>query len=719
MAKLVIINSAKGELAETHEDIFKISNLTSREVFVRANERTTEILRKQTFYTVLDVENVPKDNDAFRLYNDLFPTTIFKTSEGNYLFGTCNHVLHNTIHYSYDLFDSMVSELSTYLPSDWKIEKVCDARDYPIGNDVLFYVFDNLNKLTVDEFVRSKEKHENSIPKCIENENRKKEVLSEILEHIYEPAIEFDPQSYNYRISRREIGKLVRTQVFKMLNGTVHLIGPEMESVKDIVTAMFEGIKFIFYTIDESKYTTYEAEIRYNKKEKLTLSKSLIPQRKNQNNFIKGLIMHISKYGAPVKVLYIGSFPSFWLETMQWFPVNIICYDPKFRDVKNDKVIWHAREFTVDDAKQVDMGTYAYIDIRTDIRDADSTVKEAKLLEEDDLNVQIATEIAKRNGSAFCKRKIFKSNTVYGTPYFHPRILQLGREYYNYIDGETKQTTMTDEHMYQMLLKARSNNVANYVFGGFKFDENTVIPNNHTVVALYSLSNTINNLKTIEKVIAAKHFITFPHYADNGDWRDIRQVKPTPFQEHKKQLEFTDWSINPKAYVNKYQCEVISESVFLQIGDFRALIPDLYNHMISIRFEMPLFFSDRYFAHIGIRQPSVFKRDHYMTSRISAYISRQLTHSTDLSKLQKNKFEGYSGHLIAVETSFNSLVYTMSPFRWLVRAKQLLKERNKRDRYRIGQGEPHTKEEFENTYEYLQKNNLINDSFQHLLIPNP
>nr|BBF94969.1 viral protein 3 [Porcine rotavirus H] len=719
MAKLVIINSAKGELAETHEDIFKISNLTNREVFVRANERTAEIFRKQTFYTVLDVDNVPKDNDAFRMYNDLFPTTIFKTSEDNFLFGTCNHILYNTIHYSYDLFDSMVSELSTYLPSDWKIEKIIDAKDYPIGNDILFYIFDNLNKVTIDDFVRSKEKHKNVIPKCSESEDRKKEILSEILQHVYEPAIEYDPQSYNYRVSRREIGKLVRSQVFKMLNGTVHLIGPEMESVKDIIIAMFEGIKFIFYTIDGSRYTTYEAEIKYNKREKLTLSNSLIPQRKNQNNFIKGLILHMSKFGVPVRVLYIGSFPSFWLETMQWFPVNIICYDPKFRDVKNDRVIWHAREFTVEDAKQVDLGTYAYIDIRTDIRNINSVIKESKLLEEDELNVQIAVEIAKRKGSAFCKRKIFKMNTVYGKPYFHPNILQLGREYYNYIDRDTKTTIISEDKMYEMLLKARSNNVANYVFEGSKFDENVDVPEDHTVVALYSISNAINSLKTIEKVIAAKHFITFPHYADSGDWRDIKQVKPTPFQDHKKQLEFTDWSINPKAYAKKYQCEVLSESVFLQIGNCRALIPDLYNHMISIRYEMPLFFSDRYFAHIGIRQPSIFKRDHYMTSRIAAYISRQLTHSVDLSNLQKNRFEGYSGHLIAIETSFNSLVYTMSPFRWLVRAKQMLKERNKRDRYRIGQGQPHTKEEFENTYEYLRKNNLINDSFQHMLVPNP
>nr|AWV67029.1 VP3 [Bat rotavirus H] len=717
MAKLIIINSEKGENLETHEDVFKLSNLLAREIYVKSIPITTTILRNQTFYTIFDIDNVPTEKKAYDLYNTLFPTMIFKTSKDDYLFGSCKHVLDNVLHYSNDLFDPMVDNLTTYLPKKWKLSKEY-TNDYPIGNDIIPYIFDSLNEKTVQNFIDSDERLENNIFKSNSTEEKKEIVFKEILGHVFEPAIEYDPQSYNYRISRREIGNLVRKQVFSIVSGTIHVIGPEMESIRDVVLKFYSASKrtnFVFYTIDTSKQTNYKNEQIRNKKEKLKFSQTLIAQRKNQNNFFKGLIHHLQTQGTPTSIIYIGSYPSYWLETIKWFPVNIHCYDPKWRKVDNDKIIWHSQIFTLDMVEYVQENSYVYIDIRTDIRNSSS--KELELRKEDNLNIEIALKLAARKCTVMFKRKIFDGiNVSYNDPLFHPNLLQLGREFYNLIQIDYTTKEYDQNVLYDKLLEARYNNVANYVFDGKPFTVESKVHENDTIVALYSLSNTINSIEIIEKVLKHNHFVTFPCFKDDGDWRNIQELKSSPFPEQKKQLEFSDWAINPKEFCKKYNTELISESVFLQIGNYRALVPDLYNHLISIRFTLPLFYSDRYFPHIGIRQPSIYKRDSYMTSRLSAYISRQLTHSVDLTNLQKNKFEGYSGHLIAIEINFNSLVYTMSPMRWLIRSKAQLKQKRQRDKFRIGSGEPHTKEEFENTYQYLRSNNLILTDFENLLL---
>lgn len=612
----------------------------------------------------------------------------------------------------------MQTNLSSYLPKSWKLE-YSESDDYPIGNDILFYLFQNLSDWTIEKYVQSTVKFDDDVPLCSKNEATKEKVLSDILSHVFQPAVDYDPQSYNYRVSRREVGKLVRNQVFSMLSGTIHLIGPELESLQNVVETLFtRKVKYIFYTIDETKKSNYQRELSYNKRTKLNLSHVLTPQRKNQNNFFKGLIYHLNNIGIPRSILYIGSFPSFWLEMIKWLPMNVICYDPKYRNVDNDKVIWREKYFTLDDVDFVDSNSYVYIDIRSDVRNMKEAQKEQAFRDEDNLNVELALALHKKNCTVVFKRKIFEGiNETFNQPLFHPKLLQLGREYYNMISGKYDVYKYSQEEMFGMLIDSRSNNVANYVYGGMRFDSTTRIHENETVVALYSLSNASNSVTTIENVINANHFITFPMYRDFGDWRDIdEQHNDTPFPQQKKQLEFKDWAIDPKRYCLKYGNEVVSESVFLQLGQTRALIPDLYNHMITFKYRTPMFFSDRYFSHIGIRQPSVYKRDNYMTSRISAYISRQLTHSVQLTSLRKNKFEGYSGHLIAVELYFNSLVFTMSPLRWLIRAKNSMDKKVQRDRFRIGLGEPHTRSDFVNTYEYISVNNLTDITFKKLLL---
>nr|QGR26287.1 VP3 [Rotavirus L] len=714
MSKIIVCNRASGIKVEDDEGIFKISNILQREITINANPSIIDKIRKQTFYTVFDIDNNGDDAKDYEIYSSIYPTPIFTLSDGKHSFGTCRHVLSNVLHYSNRIYDNYIDTMQSYLPMGWKLERIADP-DFPIGNDVIPYLFDHLNDLTITKYLSHDSRFSNVAPKCVKDEKTKSEKLDDVLSYIFKPATHYDPQSYNYKVSRQQIGNLVRQASFSHINDrskTYHIIGPEMESLQLILLKYMEGYNINLYTFSTKVKKKYNDILTYQKKTKLQFKDLLAGQRKNQNLFFRGLLSHVRKFGKPTKIYYIGSYPLFWLEAIAWLEIPIICYDPKYRKVDNPNVIWKEQMFTIEDVDNVENDSYIYIDIRSDYRNSKNRDELLKI--EDEFIVDITKRMVKDRMSVLCKRKIFRNNISLGCPIFPPNI-NFGREYYNYFYMGVESKRYSEDQLFDIMLTDSFENVAQFVYQGEKFDENTAISHKDFIIALYSLSNSLNPLKVIERVIAHDHIVTFPTYFENEDWRNLPNSKE-PFPKVVQQLTFSDHSIDPKSYVHRYKVEVVSESVFLQPYNLKAFIPDMYNHMVSFRFKQEMFYSDRFYAHVGIRQPSIFTRDTYLTSRIAAYITRQLTHSVDLSNLQKNHFEGYSGHLIAIEQYFNSLCYTMSPYRWILRARFSLNNKI-RDKFRIGKGEPHTKEEFENTYTYLYENSLITDiNFQNTLL---
>nr|WBV74439.1 VP3 [Bat RVJ-like rotavirus BtSY3] len=714
MAKVIIRTDSDGTVLTNEEDIFRISNNLSTEIKVQCTDEIFQKIKRQTFYITFDLTN-NIDHDAFKLYSDIFPTPIFKESEENFKFGSCRHVLSNIIHYDNALFIHYENIINNLLPRGWAVKYIKDS-DYPIGNDLIPNYFDAVYNSTVYKFINDANRLDDELKITKIDEKIKVQLFSEALSYIYQPATEYDSNSYNYRVSRREIGKLVRKLSFNIVGDNIHLVGPETESIRDVVLFLNNlGKTITFYTIDTSRNTTYILESEKLKKTKMTWRNLLYPQYKNMNNFVKGLIYHLNDKNVAVdKVYYIGSYPSYWLESLDWINFNVICYDPKHRIVQNDRVIWKQQFFTLDDVKNIPEKSYVYIDIRSDSRDDAS--REKILKDEDDMIQKMCLMLLDRKCTVLAKRKVFQGrNVVIGEACFPPSINQLGREYYNLVsERNTDRKYVDHEYLYKKILSARYNNVSNYIYGGSKFDIDKYIDNG-IILALYSLSNSINSKKLLEFVISKRHLVTFPTNYEKGDWREPKQQGKEPFPGKVKQSQFEDWYVDPKAFAIKYRTEIMSESVFLQYSNDRAFIPDLYNHMVSTNIADKLLFSDMFFSHIGIRQPSIYLRDKYMTSRLSAYISRKLTHSIHLSDLLNNKFEGYSGHLIAIESSFNSLVYTMSPFRWIIRAVTQLHKGKRRDKFKIGDGQPHTKEEYINTYQYLDENDIVQHTFEKMI----
>uniref|UniRef100_A0AB38ZK36 VP3 n=1 Tax=Crocidura shantungensis seadorna-like virus 2 TaxID=3139546 RepID=A0AB38ZK36_9REOV len=555
------------------------------------------------------------------------------------------------------------------LPDNWKLEKISDT-DFPIGNDVIPFLFDSNTHITRYNFFKSWS-FESIITKFKLNYNY--DSFNDALSFIFKPATEYDAQSYNYKVSRQQIGILIRNHVFDIVKSIkvnkIHIIGPEMESYFHILDLYKNGYELNIYTLNSSS-TSFKYDLSYKKA--INYSTFIDYLKYIQNIFYKTFINYVKLFMRYPSNIYIVNYQyAFWIKKFSDLEINVIFVDCEFEDYTHMKspVVFEENSFIFSYGKDILCNNSYKV-----------------LIKEYHLNDNIIK---------------FHGNIVYIPKSFPYKVYAYYYTDEDYSEIETKEFE-------KLSLLVSSNNISNVMYGGDVFKTTSNISHDDFIIALYSISNSINSTDLINNISKFNHIMTFPTIYKNEDWRNL-SASNNIFDGVVSQQQFKDHAVNMKNYALYNGCEILSESVFLQSSKFRAFIPDLYNHMVSFRYPQRLFYSDRYYPHIGIRQPSIYNRDTYLTSRISAYISRQLTHSVDMSGLEKDHFAGYSGHLIAIEQFFNSLCYTMSPYRWIVRAKYNIGKKI-RDKFRIGKGDPHTLEEFLNTYQYLLENNLISDS---------
>ncbi|AKA63275.1 VP3 [Rotavirus I] len=690
MAKLLTV-SEKGRLLLDSEDIFKLSNSLEEYIEINPSEEARKLL-DNTFYTVIDKN---ENQQLFKVISDLYPSSVYKDIDKSWKVGFCNHLTSNVVHCSNSYIFHHENDLKTYLPSGWSFLHKDDI-DVSIGDHILTMLFDRLNDHTIQSFNEFRKSNPDSLPKCLKSENEKNDCMISVLKDICkQPDDNNFTETFIYGLDRKLAGNILRNTSFNIFNRNVSVIGPELESLKNIVNHYYNGYDVELFTMSTEKERTYKQNIDWMKQTKLTFKLAMSSQNKNEHNFLKGLIAHCKKFGFPSKILYLGSYPSFWLENISWFPAMIHCYDPKYRQTNLKYVKWHTTEFTIKDCSAIISNTYVYIDIRTDIRG----MSEDAFIREDNMITDIAMEISsKPSCSVFFKRKILSDNFTFNDPIYPPDSIHFGKEYYNYMSGVTDKRKISKEDLFRGINNAITENIPHYIYDGTVYIGNSKYP----IIGLYSLSNKFNRISIIEETLRNKDefIITFP-VQKFQNWRDIK-LYDEPFNGYVHQGKYIDHTISPKAISSKFKIEVVSEEVFVSILDGRINMPTNFLHMVTFKFKWRDFFSDRYFQHIGIRQPSIYARDRFRVSRITAYINRQLTHSSDMSKLEKNNFEGYSGHLIAVEQFFNSLVYTMSPYRWMIRSIHQIRKKET-SKYRIGRFQQHSEQEYINTYEYLEK----------------
>lgn len=528
---------------------------------------------------------------------------------------------------------------------------LCDRHDDPVGDYVLKLIVNECSCQTVRQM-------KNSRPGTYPLVKGVNEKFTEFLRHMTTPQTSIDFQSYNYLTQRRQIGYVTRKTVFKLIasnNWNVNYIGPEFESFREIINLLtnkaYTG-NFIPYTLDTSRSHDYhKSEKQYSS----SMADWNFVHRwrlKYENAFCQLLFRHVKKQRG-YSSIYVNTLYNVgnWVAGYPWLQINVVDHLPV---IQKNSVVFGFLLSTSDCSFSVNAET--------------ETVMYSPKPYDDNGNVWTVSIMGQKIGV------------------------------------EPNDTAR---------IASKMNNLANYVYGGVPFTAEA-LQFNYVTIALYSLSNTFNSPELIKATLSYDHIFTFPTYS-NGNWRDERQVHDNIFVGQEKQLKFEDWIIDAKNLALEMDVEVVSESVFLQFGNHRAFISDMYQHLVSFRFKQNNFFSDQKMSHLGIRQPSIHNRDTYLSSRLNAYINRQLTLNTDLSKIRQNNFAGFSGHLIAVEKYFHALVYTMSPMRW---AKRALSDAvySKTDTFSNAIGERHSIADFKNTYSYL--GDTINPIFRYNLITN-
>ncbi|AKE33181.1 RNA capping protein VP3 [Rotavirus B] len=527
----------------------------------------------------------------------------------------------------------------------------CDGLDDHVGDQIIKRIVNTCSKQTKGQIKNLKP---GTYPK-LEGVN---DVFKNFLTEITTPQTHVDFQSYNYMVQRKQIGYVVRKTVFYLIrkyNWNVNYIGPEFESFKDIILLLtdreYTG-KFITYTLNTSKKHNYREKEREYNSQKADWDFVHRYRHKFENAFCHLLFNHVAQQRS-YSTIYVNSLYNVgnWVTAYSWLNINVVDHLPT---IQKNSVIF------------------------------------GFLLSSKDCS--------------------FSVNTLSDIVVYSPSPYDDDSNYWTVsIMGEFI-GCLSDE---ESRIAEKTNNLPNYVFGGVPFTAEALDLNRITI-GLYSLSNSFNSPELIKATLSYNHIFTFPTYSD-GNWRDERPKHDKIFITTEKQLRFEDWVIDAKNLALEMNAEVVSESVFLQFGPHRAFITDMFQHLISFRFKQENFFSDQKMSHFGIRQPSIHNRDQYLSSRLNAYMSRQLTLGIDLTVIKKNNFAGFSGHLIAVEKYFHALTYTMSPLRWANRALSDAIYR-KHDNFSNAVGERHTLDDFRNTYAYL--GDSINPILKYKLVNN-
>nr|WME84903.1 inner capsid protein VP3 [Porcine rotavirus B] len=527
----------------------------------------------------------------------------------------------------------------------------CDRYDDPIGDHILRII---INDCSIESKAQHKHKPNGQYPK-LSNVDR---YFTSTLKEMITPAKEVNFQSYHYLTQRRQIGTLVRNTIFKLIleyNWNVNYIGPEFESYKNICQLLlnpkYTG-KIRFFTFNSTKVHDYKKELNTFYKQRVDWNYVYRQRLKFENAFCHLFMQHIVKMRS-YSIIYVNKLYDIggWTAAYSWLNLHVVDHLPV---IQNNSV---AFGFNLSSK----VCSFA---VNTD---SDVVIYSPQPYD-DDNNAWIVSIMGEK----------------------------LGHE-----SNETNR------------IAAKKNNLPNYIYGGSPFTAEA-LDFSYITIGLYSLSNIVNSPELIKATLSYDHIFTFPTYHE-GDWRTEIPKTDRIFIAKQQQFKFHDWVIDPKNLAIEMDTEIVSEAVFLQLGKDRAFISDRYQHMVAFRFKQKNYFSDRYMSHLGIRQPSIFNRDQFLSSRLCAYIDRQLSRSSDLSSIKKNNFSGFSGHLIAVERYFNSLVYTMSPMRWANRALSDAIYK-KTDRWANAMGERHTIEDFVNTYAYL--GDSVNTIFSANLVNN-
>nr|AXF38733.1 MAG: viral structural protein 3 [Ruddy turnstone rotavirus] len=570
------------------------------------------------------------------VHEQLFPTSIYVSDKKHYKFGSCRHITANILHVDHNVFVDNVVYFKDYCPDGWSIQQ-CDSDDDQFGDFAIRHLFDNCNGLTVGQYL-SKYTY-GTIPKPTKSVN---DEFQELMLNVTTPVEEADYDSYYYNIQRRQIGTAVRNTVFDLIkanNWNVNIIGPEFESFELLVKLLISDYtgNVRLYTIDESANHDYNAELRRYKKKNLTLAIVLAVKWKFENAFCR-LLLHHLLFKRSFSCIYVHTAYNVenWVNNYKYLPIKVV---ESLQDEKINSIYFG---FKVIDCSS----SYA-------LNEMGEKVVYTPTPYDDKNNAWIISICGKLQGN-----------------------------HYNKDDA----------------IASKLNNYSNFVYGGNKFTADD-LDLNYVNIGLYSISNTKNSKELLKTVMSYSHIITFPLH-QTFDWKDTYKLPNEIFPNKVTQNKFEDWIINPKLAMLELGSEIVSEMVFLQISKYRCFISDIYQHCVSFRFRQKEYFSDKTFSHIGIRQVSIYNRDRYLTSRLNAYVNRQASKSIDMSTIVKTKFGGFSGHLIAVETFTNQLIYTMSPMRWSKRAfSDMIYKKN--DPAKNADGEKHTREDFVNTYAYL------------------
>ncbi|ADN06426.1 VP3 [Rotavirus D chicken/05V0049/DEU/2005] len=539
--------------------------------------------------------------------DDLFKSVV----SGNCLFNENEVITIDYGYYRYKTLRTMFTYIFSFPKTEFKWESVPPSELCNDDDILTNYLYRSDKSVKFEEFIQQK-----------------------ILERL----------SFALRHEKYE-SRLLRTKVYNLYkNEKPIVIGPRNESMFELLS-----LNFTYYSANE--FTVKDlSSLQSSRFREITLNEFDVGQYKNMLNFLSLYYYHVNHYGLPNRIVIIGSYPSKWLILLRNSGLNceIILYDVKLDDSQKDirEFVFRNKFYTFDDSyTDIIDNSIVYLDARIEYS-RDSEIDRRKKIE---LDTKIYFEWCDRLVRHFNKVTIMcKYTAMNGNLYKNIKLVNhirtsIRSEVYllfNIDDVSSEKVYIDKGKIYSFI----QNHITDNVFIGKTFKVTKINKSTRPVVALYSLSNTLNDRKLCLSYINTTRRGILTYRARNNFTNEdlISYDKFKDYSCLRTELKSSDNSIvtSLSGALGVFGCQ----TTFNDKAD-----GNVHFHVIKGIERTNI---DKYALHLQISRRSQFLRFTETATSLSGYLFRDLASegfSNDLSETDSNN--AASGHV------YNALIY--------------------------------------------------------------
>nr|AXF38703.1 MAG: viral structural protein 3 [Rotavirus D] len=450
--------------------------------------------------------------------------------------------------------------------------------------------------------------------------------------------------SFSLRHEKYE-SRLLRAKIFNHYKEEKPIIiGPRNESMFQLL-----NMHFTYYSANE--FTVKDlSSLQSSRFKEIILNEFDVGQYKNMLNFLSLYYYHVNHYGLPKRAIIIGSYPSKWLVLLRESGLNceIILYDVKLDESQKGirEYVFMNKFYTFDDSyADVIDNSMIYLDARIEYSRINEIDRRRKIEMDTKMYFEWCERVIKhfKNITVMCKYTAMSGNLYKDIKLINHIRTSVKSEVYllfNKNDVNSEKIYIDKGKIYSFI----QNYITDNVFIGKTFKVGKINKSSRPVIALYSLSNTLNDRTLCLSYINTTRKGVLTYRARNNFTNDDIIVYDN-FSDYsclRSELRSSDSSIvtSLSGALGAFGCQ----TTFNDKAD-----GNIHFHIIKGIERSSI---DKYASHLQISRRSQFLRFTETATSLSGYLFRDLASEGFLRDLNETDISNVaSGHV------YNALIY--------------------------------------------------------------